>query len=548
MRPVSFIAAAFLLLIPATFAASAIDVWPVDSLIKVFPDDSPGKNRAPDQPWLMPRNGHTSVQFAVRSTEAVEALAVSIKLGGGLKPTVYRTGYVPVRFNSKDTPVEELLRSAPSKFPDPLFEESTFALPAGETTPVWITVYAPAGAKPGMYKGEAIFRAGKRSVAKARFRIQVSRAIVPAKQKLRITNWFGVDRGSSGDADHYWEFVGNLARVIGEHRQNVILTPVLSLTDARVNDGSLVYDFSRLDRWVDTFTKAGAAELIEGGHLMSRSKGYDSPLILPAFVVENGEVRIESISPEDPRAEAHLNSFLPALYAHLKEKGWLGRYVQHVLDEAHGNEPPVYLRYVGIVRKLLPGVKTIDAIDQTAGLLGEACDIWVPQLGRFDKDFDAIREHVGKGGEAWYYTCLYPRGRHLNRLIDYPLIKTRLLHWFNFRHDFTGYLHWGGNYWGADPYGDTEVSLASGEESEVLPPGDAFITYPWREKNTIRPSIRLSAMREGIEDYELLQVVAAKNPEKARELARKAVPELTDYVRDVPAFRQLQAELLAAAE
>ena len=108
----------------------------------------------------------------------------------------------------------------------------------------------------------------------------------------------------------------------------------------------------------------------------------------------------------------------------------------------------------------------IDAIDQTAGLLGEACDIWVPQLGRFDKDFDAIREHVGKGGEAWYYTCLYPRGRHLNRLIDYPLVKTRLLHWFNFRHDFTGYLHWGGNHWGADPYGDTEISLVSGDETE----------------------------------------------------------------------------------
>jgi hypothetical protein len=548
MRPISVITAAFLLWVPVAFAASAINVWPVDSLVKVFPDDSPGKNRAPGQPFPMPRNGHTSLQFAVRSSEAVDALAVSIKLGGGLKPTIYRVGYVPVRFNSKDTPPEELVRSAPSKFPDPLFEESTFALPAGETTPVWITVYAPAGAKPGMYKGEAVFHAGKRSLAKARFRIRVSRATVPAKQKLRITNWFGVDGGSPGDVDRYWEFVANLARVIGEHRQNVILTPVLSLTDARVNNGSLVYDFSRLDRWVDIFTNAGAAELIEGGHLMSRSKGYNSPLILPAFVVDDGKVRIESISPEDPRAEAHLNSFLPALYVHLKEKGWLGRYVQHVLDEAHGSEPPVYLRYVGLVRKLLPGVKTIDAIDQTAGLLGDACDIWVPLLGRFDKDFDAIRQHVGKGGEAWYYTCLYPRGRHLNRLIDYPLIKTRLLHWFNFRHDFTGYLHWGGNHWGADPYGDTEISLVSGDETEVLPSGDAFITYPWREKNTIRPSVRLSAMREGIEDYELLQVVAAKNPEKARALARKAIPELTDYVRDVPAFRQLQAELLAAAE
>lgn len=163
------------------------------------------------------------------------------RLGGGLRSTIYWVGYVPVRFNSKDTPADELVRSAPSKFSDPLFEESSFALPAGETTPVWITVSAPAGTKPGIHEGDVVFHAGKRSVANARFRIQVSSATVPAKQKLRITNWFDVDGGTSGDT--------------------------------------------------------------EGGHLMSRSKGYDSPLILPAFVVENGEVRSEDLSPDDPRAE-----------------------------------------------------------------------------------------------------------------------------------------------------------------------------------------------------------------------------------------------------
>ncbi len=121
---------------------------------------------------------------------------------------------------------------------------------------------------------------------------------------------------------------------------------------------------------------------------------------MPAFVVEGGGVRRAALDPDDPRAEAHINSFLPALYAHLKEKGWLDRYVQHVLDEAHGTEPPVYMRYVGLLRKAMPGVNIIDAIDQTAGLLGSACDIWVPQLGKFDNAFDTIREHVNRGGQA----------------------------------------------------------------------------------------------------------------------------------------------------
>jgi chemotaxis methyl-accepting protein methylase len=60
-------------------------------------------------------------------------------------------------------------------------------------------------------------------------------------------------------------------------------------------------------------------------------------------------------------------------------------------------------------------------------------------------------------------------------------------------------------------------------------------------------SIRLEAMREGIEDYELLHALAAKDPAKAQELVRKAISGPTEYVRDVAAFRQLQAELFAAA-
>jgi len=83
---------------------------------------------------------------------------------------------------------------------------------------------------------------------------------------------------------------------------------------------------------------------------------------------------------------------------------------------------------------------------------------------------------------------------------------------------------------------------------DLLPPGDAFITYPWREKNSIRSSIRLEAMREGIEDYELLRAAEAKDPARAQHIATEAVPNITDYVRDVATFRRLQEELLAAAE
>lgn len=542
-----------LLAVSAAFGATKVSVWPVDSLTKVFQDDSPGKNRAPDEPWLIARNGHTSLQFAVRASEPVTALTAVIKLGGGLQTQVRRVGYVPVRANPPDSPADEVVRAAPVRFPDPLFEGLPFRLDADQTTAVWVTIYAPAGTKPGVYRGGVTFRNGNRRLASVPLRIEVTHATVPAKQSLKVTIWFDLsaDRlnryyGIGSDPERYWEVAGNIGRVLADHKQNVLITPVLALTDARISGGSLTYDFSRLDRWIETFTNLGVLDLIEGGHLMDRASGYDSPISVPVFAVENGQVQRMNVGADDPRAEAHFNSFLPALYAHLKEKGWLNRYVQHVLDEAHGAEPPVYLRYVGIIRKNLPGVPTVDAIDQTAGLLGDACDIWVPQLGKFDDGFDAIREHVSKGGQAWFYTCLYPQKRYLNRFIDYPLLKTRLLHWFNFRYDLTGFLHWGGDYWDGDPYANVEPAIEDGKE--VLPAGDAFITYPWRERNSIHSSIRFEAEREGIEDYELLHALAATNPDQARQLAAKAIPGLTDYIRDVSAFRKLQAELLTAAK
>jgi hypothetical protein len=486
----------FRFLAPALLAThlasgSELQVWPVDSLTKVFEDDSLGTHHAPDGTWLIARNGHTSLQFAVRTSEPVAAFGATIKLRGDLRTEVRRVGYVPVRANPPGSPADEVVRAAPARFPDPLFEDSPFHLDASTTTAVWVTVYAPATTKPGVYKGEATFRDGKRHLAAISFRIEVTHATVPAKQSLKVTTWFDLSPERLGryydignNPDRYWEVAGNIGRVLADHKQNVLITPVLSLTDARLNaDSSLSYDFSRLDRWIETFTRIGTLDLIEGGHLMDRASGYESPISIAVFAAENGEVHRMNVGADDPRAEAHFNSFLPALYTHLQEKGWLSRYVQHVLDEAHGTEPPVYLHYVAIIRKNLPGVPTVDAIDQTAGLLGDACDIWVPQLGKFDDGFDAIRAHVAKGGQAWFYTCVYPQKRYLNRFIDYPLLKTRLLHWFNFRYDFTGFLHWGGNYWDGDPYANVEPAIEDGKE--VLPAGDAFITYPWREKNSI---------------------------------------------------------------
>jgi hypothetical protein len=152
---------------------------------------------------------------------------------------------------------------------------------------------------------------------------------------------------------------------------------------------------------------------------------------------------------------------------------------------------------------------------------------------------------VRRGGEVWFYTALSPKGRYMNRFIDYPLLKTRLLHWINFKHGFKGFLHWGGNYWGPEPFLDTQPVINQGRT--YLPPGDAYIVYPNRLRRTFYSSIRLEQMREGIEDFGLLEGLARRDAALAREIAAEAVQSFTEYVRDPARFRQIHHRLLEAA-
>jgi hypothetical protein len=533
--------------------------WFVDSLIKVFPSDAPERHRLVTPEFWCARNQQVSVQLAVRSVVPVPAMTVEVpplEMRGGGKIAdvrVRQVGYVIVGSHTPDTPPEELVGEAPGWYPDPLLD-FPLDLEARRTHSVWVTVRVPAEARPGIYHGAIRLRAGNRLVASAPFRLRVAAATVPEQRSLKVTNWFDLDDkvsqqfyGVSAFSEEWWTLVENVAHVMADHRQNVILTPLMELIQPRVEGNEIRYDFANFDRWVETFRRAGAIGYIEGGHLLGRSgESYEGSLEIPTFQLVGGQIRKESLPADDPRVEQFLAGFLGALNAHLEEKGWKSIYYQHILDEAHGPEPPYYKRFAEVVRRYLPGIPTMDAVDAAhmPEELQESCDIWVPQLGRFDDQMDLLRRRIESGHEVWFYTCLVPNGRYLNRLLDYPLLKVRLLHWLNFRHNLVGFLHWGGNYWTPEPMKDTQPVINA--NTTLLPPGDAFIMYPDRANKSVLSSIRFEAMREGIEDYELLQLLKTKNPTEANRLAEAAIVSFTEYVRDPVAFRKLQRELLEA--
>lgn len=530
----------------------------MDALTKIFSDDRVGTAAVPPA-FDAAGRAHVSIQLAVRATEATPDLTVEAPpLRGPGSPIaaiqVRWVEYVNVNSNSTGTPEEELVRKAPGRFPDALLEEFPISLQAGETRSVWLTVRVPADQKPGEYRGEVRLLAGRKPVARLPYRLKVHAATVPSPIPLAITNYMNLSDGLfrrhfgiSRDSPEWWEAIGNIARFLGEHHQNGVFQNTARLVRARLENGTMSYDFADFDRFFGAFIAAGVDANIQGGNLMERERRKGATVMVDAWVEENGQPVLKRIPLADPRSHAFLNGYLPALYRHLREKGWEKKYMQGVMDEPTVLETDAFAEVAALVRKHMPGVRIIEpmSLRLSPDFLARNIDVWVMHLGTIENRQEILEQQAREGRELWFYTSLSPRGRYPNRLIDFSLLKVRILHWLNFKYGLTGYLHWGANYWSEDPFKNTQPVINQGRT--LLPPGDAFITYPNRAKRTFYSSIRLEQMREGIEDYALLEALNRNQPGEARRIAGEAMQSFTEYVRDPRQFRIIHRALLEAA-
>ena len=326
---------------------------------------------------------------------------------------------------------------------------------------------------------------------------------------------------------------------MAEYRQNVALISPLSLADYGVDaSGSLTFDFSRFDRWVQIFIDEGCIGRIEGGHIGGRMGGWESDFGATVRLVRDGKVVSERVNPDSEEARNFYSSFFPAVVAHLKEKGWLDIYMQHLADEPTSSNFESYKALAALARTYAPELRIIEAT-HSKDLTG-SIDVWVPQLNYFHENFEHYKERQAAGDEIWFYTCVFPQGEYANRFIEQPLIKTRLLHWINFKYGATGYLHWGYNHWTDDDPITHTTRPHNGPP--YLPAGDPWIVYPG--KNGPLASIRFAAMRDGVVDHELLSMIAEKNNEQAWNLAAKLVLDFDKYDTDIKTFREIRKEML----
>jgi hypothetical protein len=161
-----------------------------------------------------------------------------------------------------------------------------------------------------------------------------------------------------------------------------------------------------------------------------------------------------------------------------------------------------------------------------------------------------LRLKETRGDTLFWYVCGPQKGHYINLLPCTPGTAKRILFWQQYQHDIDGFHYWHTTYWKAY----ANVWEAGYEDKRPKPigtnasyTGDGCLMY-W-DPNTYEPigSLGLEAVRDGIEDFQLLRMaekVLGKDTVMA--YTRRLTTSATEYTDDNALVEQVKTELAAA--
>lgn len=463
--------------------------------------------------------------------------------------------------------------SAQQMFPDPMIpaDNENVTLNASGKRPLWVEFEIPDALPAGIYKG-TVSVSGSASSAEQDFYVQVYDVSLPEKQTMDVIQWMTADNTSFMNNNeptdmhsNYDTFFPEIVELMNGYGQNCWKQMYCGYNikesftvgaeyDAdrgiymmryEFNDTYWKRDFDFFDKYCRNLSQ------IHGNNIIAARNVEDGTLTVTAYeLAEDGGVAVDASGKpvhtyvtfptadqkEIEKAKFFLRDYFSQLHEYLRShkledgRTWLEVYVQTLSDEPNDKLAEAYNQISHIVRESAPEIKRLEPIE--TGLLDPyGLDYPCPTLSK-------INEYRATGSQIQcMYTCMQPQGNYANRFIRIPLFKTRLVHWVQYRYGASGYLHWGLNYWSGGKNGDPWTDAAGDYIG-----GDMWIIWPGYR--TVYPSIRLSAMRDGIRDFELLKMVEEISPAKAEEFCSRVVYDNANYNLDVPDFRKVRKDIL----
>jgi len=506
-----------------------------DSLEFLFADAEVGANPCSVMCLDVARGGTAAVHLLLNDLPVGKMLQLSPPEGRWFRlhdvPVEVNTGLLG--FVETDEINPYVIRRAPFRVFDAMEPVGVEIPVSAPTMALCLHLPVAADAKPGACEVRIVLSCNGEQ-AELRLTIQVHAARIPpvGRDSFPYTNWFTFElmasrHGLEPWSEAHWAMIQRYAELMAHGRQNMFLIWQSDIFD--VVDGKPALNRERLRRLVCIFTEAGQY-YIEGGHFGGRST---EEWECPTFSLNLTHNRATTA-----QGNADIAAIAQQLQAEIAANGWGERWLQHIADEPIAANADDYRIFTGMVRKYMPGIPLVDAT-MYEGLVGSV-DIWCPQAQEFQRHQDFFATQRPLGDRVWFYTCCYPGGPWLNRLLDMELLRPALFGWAAALYKLDGFLHWGLNHYRPeqDPF---QQSVVGHGGSNRLPAGDTHVIYPGADGPW--SSVRFEAQREGCEDYELLRLLS---PETAQQVLAPVIRAFDDYTKDVAVFRAARKALLKA--
>ena len=500
-----------------TARATALRVWEVNPLVKVFPGTVP-QEQARAVAVELGGNEYQAFQLALR-TAGTGTSHVSVAVSplqneqhGELPPvTIERVAYVPVDYPSAyyTTETSEWCRKVPRGsgatdgwagwWPDPLAPGAALEVSPGHTQPLWFTVHAPTTAAPGRYRAEISVSSGSARPIRLPLTVTVLPFSLPQPGHLSaIFDFrFGPGGGFGSGADSAADYRRWL-RFIAEHRLG--LNEIKPPPKFSYHNGKVTMD---------------AAEFDETAHYCFDELGMNvayTPDFFYMFGWAYPPKKLFGLAPFTPGWESALQQAYRLFVDHVRQKGWHDKFVYYVSDEPHFEQPFVVdqmKKLCALVHEVDPTVPIYSSTWRYCPGWDESLDLWgIGQYGCFPLDQMARLQRAGK--HMWF-TC------DGQMATDTPVLATeRLLPYYCFKYGVRGFEFWGLAWWTYNPWqvGWHQFIRQSDEGKKYYwiryPDGDGFLTYPGKAVGVDGPAstIRLEQIRQGLQDYEALVLLS----------------------------------------
>ncbi len=486
------------------------------------------------------RNEQVSAQLAIAASESLDDLSASVTdlAGPGGARLSSRTAgvrfvqYVPVMRSKSEmdwSATIDQVSSArevsgdrnPDVVGDPLLEARSVDVPAYAAQPLWFTFGIPRDTPPGIYSGQVAVRANGKAQATYPLTIEVANAAVPDPKDYGFALDVWLQPETIAQAHHvpmwsrrHWELIETYQRDLVRSGQRLINTTVVdnpwhhqwslgtrrpqtylpyeSMVGWTWDGAAFTFDFARFDKFVETARRAGAGPEI-GAYSMLAFQDAEHITYTDA---RTGKQVYENVELGGPRWRQAWQAFLDSFQSHLEKRGWLGD------TWLSFDERPI--ETMTVVRDFVHEVAPV--FDQRIAVAGSlstkdiASNLSVDWGGIDQVTPELVHRRRAEGKTTTFY--VYGLPAHPNTLSYSPAVESRMLPWIAASKELDGFLRWAYNSWPEDVFNDPVFIFSQGDE---------YMVYPGA--NGPMSSIRWEQLREGIEDFELVGQLRARQPE-----------------------------------